>query len=234
MPVYSLHPDVASFPSAKLTEKHGILAVGGRVEPEWLLIAYRLGIFPWYNDDEPIMWWCPDPRSVVKPGQVKISKSMKPYFKKDIFYLKIDTAFEEVIESCRSITRKEQSGSWINDDIVHSFIELHKSGYAHSFESWQNGKLVGGLYGISLGKMFFGESMFSKVSNASKFAFISLSEILYANDFMLIDCQVPNDHLKSMGCTDMPRDEFLEYININLNHDTIKGDWGEKLNNLKK
>ena len=229
MAIYSLNPEILQFPPPVLTGRQGILAIGGKIDVDWLLEAYSIGVFPWYNDDEPVMWWCPDPRSVAKPGEVKISKSMKRYFTNGIFQLKIDTAFEEVINACRYIPRSNQDGTWINDKIVDTFIELHRMGYAHSFETWENGKLVGGLYGISLGKMFFGESMFSKVSNASKFAFISLSEILKANSFMLIDCQVPNSHLISMGCKNIPRLKFLEYIEINRNFNTLKGNWSEKL-----
>ena len=229
MAIYSLNHKILSFPPPENTDFSGILAIGGKIDASWLLEAYRIGIFPWFNEDEPIMWWCPNPRSVVLPGEVKISKSMKPYFKKNIFQLKIDTAFEQVINNCRYIPRASQDGTWITDEIVNSFIELHKMGYAHSFETWQDDKLVGGLYGISLGKMFFGESMFAKVSNASKFAFISLSEILHSNNFTLIDCQVPNKHLKSMGCKNMARKDFLNYINKNHNNKTIIGDWSKKL-----
>jgi len=232
MPVFKLNPRILSFPPCELSDSSGLLAIGGRLEVDWLLEAYSNGIFPWFNENEPIMWWSPDPRSVARPGEIKVSKSMKVYFKKNIFQLKIDNAFEDVINACQKTPRKNQNGTWITSEMKDVYIKLHDLGYAHSFEAYKDGKLVGGLYGISLGKMFFGESMFSHVSNASKFTFIYLSLVLKKNDFDLIDCQVPNSHLKSMGCYDMKKEEYLELLNNNNLKKTIKGNWSSGLLDL--
>ena len=232
MPVFKLNPRILSFPPCELSDSSGLLAIGGRLEVDWLLEAYSNGIFPWFNENEPIMWWSPDPRSVARPGEIKVSKSMKVYFKKNIFQLKIDNAFEDVINACQKTPRKNQNGTWITSEMKDVYIKLHDLGYAHSFEAYKDGKLVGGLYGISLGKMFFGESMFSHVSNASKFTFIYLSLVLKKNDFDLIDCQVPNSHLKSMGCYDMKKEGYLELLNNNNLKKTIKGNWSSGLLDL--
>lgn len=223
MPFYSLHPDFPVFPHPELADEHGILAFGGDLSVERLLTAYSFGIFPWYNDEDPIIWWSPDPRAVVLPGEVKISKSMRKYLRK--YELKIDTNFEEVIKHCREIPRNGEFGSWITTEMQDAYIDLYHKGYAHSFECWHEGNLIGGLYGLSLGRCFFGESMYSLEKNASKFAFISLSEWSKKRSFLLIDCQVPNDHLTSMGCKDMARSEYLEYMRENLKYPTIKGKW---------
>ncbi|HHH52591.1 MAG TPA: leucyl/phenylalanyl-tRNA--protein transferase [Bacteroidetes bacterium] len=229
MPVFKLNAEIVGFPPAEFAESSGLLAIGGKLDPNWLIEAYQNGIFPWFNEEDPILWWSPDPRSVAKPGEIKISKSMKPYFSKNIFTLKIDTSFENVINHCQNIKRHDQDGTWITDELKLAYIEVHKMGFAHSFETWKNGKLVGGLYGVSLGKMFFGESMFSLESNASKFAFISLSEILKKNKFTLIDCQIPNPHLTSMGCYEMKRTEFLDLLKQNNHKETLIGNWNDIL-----
>ncbi len=229
MPIFKLNSEIIGFPPPQFAESSGLLAIGGKLEPKWLIEAYKTGIFPWFNEDDPFLWWSPDPRSVAKPGEIKVSKSMKRYFRKNIFSLKIDSDFEKVIDNCQKMKRKNQDGTWITDELKNAYIELHENGIAHSFETWKNGKLTGGLYGVSLGKMFFGESMFSLESNASKFAFISLSEILKLNGFTLIDCQIPNPHLKSMGCYEIKRDDFLELLNQNNNENSLIGNWFEIL-----
>lgn len=223
MPVYFLHPDHAVFPHPELANEDGLLAVGGNLEPERLLTAYSFGIFPWYNQNEPIAWWSPDPRAVVLPGTVKISKSMRSFLRR--YELRIDTAFEEVIQSCKYVPRSGEDATWITDAMVEAYTSLHHLGYAHSFETWYKGKLIGGLYGLSLGKCFFGESMFSLENNASKFAFIQLSEWTKERDFILIDCQVPNDHLSRMGCGEISRQKYLQYMRQNLKFPTKKGKW---------
>ncbi|MBK7096002.1 MAG: leucyl/phenylalanyl-tRNA--protein transferase [Saprospiraceae bacterium] len=230
MPVYSLNPDLPGFPDPARSDRNGLLAVGGKLNPEWLIEAYSAGVFPWFNESDPIMWWSPNPRSVVYPGEVKISKSMKQLLNNGRFELRVDSSFESVIQQCRAIKRKDQDDTWITEEVKKAFIEMHRIGLAHSFETWYNEVLVGGLYGISLGTIFFGESMFSTVPNASKFAFISLSEILKKNSFVLIDCQIPNPHLTSMGCFDMRKKEYLKILWKNDPEKTIIGNWNELLN----
>jgi len=223
MPIYFLDPDFPIFPHPEMADENGIVAIGGDLSTERLLTAYSFGIFPWYNEEDPIIWWSPDPRAVVAPGMVKKSKSINSYFKK--YELRIDTSFEKVINNCKHIARGGVRESWITEEMQAAYMELHRLGYAHSFETWHNNKLIGGLYGVSLGKCFFGESMFSLENNASKFAFINLSKILKAKEFMMIDCQVPNDHLMSMGCKELSRKEYLHNMRINLSHKTHRGSW---------
>jgi leucyl/phenylalanyl-tRNA--protein transferase len=223
MPIYFLHPDLPVFPHPEMADESGILAVGGDLSLERLLTAYSFGIFPWYNEDEPVTWWSPDPRSIVLPGQVRISKSMRPYLKR--FELRVDTAFHQVIHHCRKIPRNGQPDTWITADMEKAFVALRDAGYAHSFETWHEGRLIGGLYGVSLGKGFFGESMFSLETNASKFAFIRLSQWLRQRAFTLIDCQVPSEHLARMGCTTISRSEYLDWLRKNLLIPTLKGKW---------
>jgi leucyl/phenylalanyl-tRNA--protein transferase len=200
------------FPPADQANEEGLLAIGGDLSPERLLLAYKNGIFPWYNEDEPICWWSPDPRFVLYPDKLKISKSMQTVLNNGTFRFTINRAFEEVIKNCKSVTRKDQAGTWISPEVQEAYIQLHKLGYAHSAEAWQNGELVGGLYGIRLGKIFFGESMFSKVSNASKFAFINYVKQLQKEDIQLIDCQIYTDHLKSLGATMIDRIKFIDLL----------------------
>lgn len=230
MPVYALNPDYPGFPDPLRSDRNGLLAVGGKLDPVWLIEAYSAGVFPWFNESDPIMWWSPNPRSVVYPGEVKISKSMKQLLNNGSFELRVDSSFESVIQQCRAIKRKDQDDTWITEEVKKAFIEMHRLGLAHSFETWHNEEMIGGLYGISLGRIFFGESMFSTVPNASKFAFISLSEILKKNSFDLIDCQIPNPHLASMGCFDMRKKEYLKILWKNDPEKTIIGNWNELLN----
>ncbi|HRQ28653.1 MAG TPA: leucyl/phenylalanyl-tRNA--protein transferase [Saprospiraceae bacterium] len=223
MSVFLLHNEEVIFPHPQLAGEDGLLAVGGDLSLERLLSAYRFGIFPWYNEDDPVLWWSPDPRFVVLPGKVITSKSMRQEMKK--FRLTLDHDFEAVIRACSTVPRKEQDGTWITEEMTRAYLELHRSGYAHSFETWKEGCLVGGLYGVSLGRCFFGESMFSLVPNASKYAFIRLSQVLEEKKFRLIDCQVPTDHLKRMGCKNIERTEFLQILRENNLEPTFRGSW---------
>jgi len=177
-----------------------------------LLEAYRYGIFPWYNEDDPICWWSPDPRFVLYPDQLHISKNMKQIIKKNQFDFTIDRAFEKVIRACSDVKRKDSNGTWISEAMLAAYCKLHKLGYAVSAEAWVDEKLVGGLYGIKMGKMFFGESMFSLLSNASKFAFIKLVQQLKSEGCCLIDCQMHTSHLESLGAVMIPRKQFIELL----------------------
>jgi leucyl/phenylalanyl-tRNA--protein transferase len=200
------------FPPVDQADEEGLLAIGGDLSPERLLLAYKSGIFPWYNEDEPICWWSPDPRFVLHPDKLKVSKSMQTVLNNGTFRFTANRAFEEVIKNCKSATRKDQDGTWISPEVQEAYIHLHKLGHAHSAEAWHNGELVGGLYGLRLGKIFFGESMFSKVSNASKFAFINYVKQLQKEGVELIDCQIYTDHLKSLGASMMSRVNFIELL----------------------
>ncbi|MEL6133379.1 MAG: leucyl/phenylalanyl-tRNA--protein transferase [Bacteroidota bacterium] len=225
MPVYSL-PEDPVFPSPQLAEPDGLLAIGGDLSVKRLVRGYAMGIFPWYNEDEPILWWSPDPRFVLYPDQLKVSKSMKQVLRKDTFQITYDQDFSQVIRNCRQIPRPGQDGTWITPEMLAAYEALHKEGLAHSVEVWQDKKLVGGLYGVSLGKCFFGESMFSKASNASKAGFITLVQDLIKKDFQLIDCQIYTAHLASLGAVSISRLTFLEHLNAFLVHETIHGNWG--------
>ncbi len=210
MPLHILNENIW-FPPVEDALPDGLLAMGGDLSSERLLAAYKLGIFPWYDGELPL-WWCPNPRFILLPEELKVSKSMKTLFNKNTFEFTINKAFEDVIHSCKKIDRKNQDGTWINNDVEEAYIQLHKQGYAHSAEAWHDGKLIGGLYGIRLGKVFFGESMFSKESNASKFAFIKYVEQLKKEDIQLIDCQVYTEHLESLGAKMIMREQFLQMM----------------------
>ena len=210
MPLFVLDKELY-FPPVHLAEPDGLLAIGGDLSVERLLLAYKNGIFPWY-EGEHILWWCPDPRFVLFPDELKISKSMKQLIKKEEFQFTINKAFEEVINNCKTIDRKGQEGTWITNEVKKAYTLLHKKGIAHSAEVWKNGVLAGGLYGIRLGKVFFGESMFSKQSNASKYAFIKYTEYLNEEGVEIIDCQVYTEHLESLGARMIPRKEFISLL----------------------
>jgi leucyl/phenylalanyl-tRNA--protein transferase len=225
MPVYYLGEDIF-FPPAEHSDPDGILAVGGDLSPERLLLAYSSGIFPWYSSETPIIWWSPDPRFVVYPSEVKISKSMKQVLRREIFDIKFDTSFREVITAC-SGKRKREKGTWITAEMIEAYVVLHKLGFAHSIEAWHDGKLAGGLYGVSLGGMFFGESMFSRESNASKAAFIVLADNLLRLGFDLIDSQVHTEHMESLGAIEMDRGFFLDLVSRSVKRETITGNWGD-------
>ncbi len=194
----------------------GLLAVGGDLRMERLLLAYSNGIFPWYNEDELPMWWSPDPRFVLFPEELKVSKSMGQILKRNEFEFRVDTVFEEVIFNCSRAPRQEQDGTWISDEIISAYTALHELGYAHSAEAWYEGELVGGLYGVLLGKVFFGESMFSRKSNASKYAFIKWVQLLSERGVVLIDCQVHTEHLESLGARMIGRAEFTALLRSNV------------------
>ena len=210
-----LNADI-KFPPVEAADENGILAIGGNLSTERLLLAYRSGIFPWYNEGEPILWWCPDPRFVLFPNELKVSKSMQTVLNNGKFRFTINRAFERVIQQCKTAYRKEQDGTWISPAIENAYTQLHQLGHAHSAEAWLNGELVGGLYGIRIGRMFFGESMFSKVSNASKFAFINYIQQLKKEGLALVDCQVYTAHLESLGARMITRERFMELLAENL------------------
>ena len=197
-------------PRTALTEPPGLLAAGGDLSMERLLAAYGQGIFPWYEQGQPILWWCPDPRAVLFPNELKISRSLKRKVRQGGFFASVDQDFCTVVESCARRDRDE--GTWITRDMSRAYSELHEHGYAHSIEIWREGEIVGGLYGVAIGKVFFGESMFSAVSDASKMALIHLLERLKRDDFGLIDCQVPSPHLASLGSRNISRDDFLAAV----------------------
>lgn len=205
--------DELIFPPVDSANVEGLLAVGGNLSPERLLLAYQSGIFPWFDNDSIILWWSPDPRMILYPDQIKISKSMRKVIRNEQFRLTKNTCFREVLEYCSSVPREGQDGTWITDDMKNAYIALHKKGIAKSYEVWEDDSLVGGLYGVDLGDVFCGESMFSLTSNASKFAFIKLAEELKAKDYKVIDCQLHTDHLESMGAQEIPRKEFMKFLN---------------------
>ena len=204
------------FPSPQSATQEGIVAVGGDLNPLRILEAYKNGIFPWFNDDENLMWWSPDPRMILFPEKIKISKSFKSFLKKKEYRVSFNENFEDVIESCSNIKRVNQKGTWITNGLKQSFIELHLMGYAHSVEVWQNGVIIGGLYGLDLGNIFCGESMFSIKSNASKVGLYFLCQELKQNNYRFIDCQVPSQHLRSLGAEEISRDNFLKKL-VNQN-----------------
>ena len=199
------------FPPMEMADSDGLLAIGGDLSRERLLHAYRNGIFPWY-ENKYILWWCPDPRFILFPPELKISSSMKQLLKKQAFDFSIDTDFNAVISQCKGISRRGQDGTWITEEMRNAYNDLHGAGYAHSAEVRLNGELVGGLYGVRLGKVFYGESMFSRHSNASKYAFIEYVGRLKSEGVELIDCQVYTAHLESLGARMIPRSQFLELV----------------------
>ena len=216
MSLFILTSDII-FPPPESADEDGLLAIGGDLTSERLLHAYRKGIFPWYNENEPIFWWFPNPRFVLFPSELKISGSMRTVCNSGRFKFTVNKSFEDVINSCRNIVRKEQPGTWLSKDIIEAYTRLHIQGYAHSAEAWHNGELVGGLYGVLLGKVFFGESMFSKESNASKFAFIQYVQHLQKQGIELIDCQVYTAHLESLGARMIERTQFSKLLRSLIN-----------------
>ncbi len=213
-----------------MADHNGILAVGGDLSPERLLTAYTWGIFPWFNEGEPIIWWSPDPRFVLFPDELKVSKSMRPYFNQKKFTVTLDTQFEAVMRGCQTTPRQWQyGGTWITEDMVAAYVRLHELGYAHSVEVWKAEELVGGLYGVALGKVFFGESMFARETNASKFGFITIVKKLQEKGFQLIDCQQETNHLRSLGARAIDRKEFLAILQKNQAEETLVGRWRDFL-----
>ncbi|GAA4187308.1 leucyl/phenylalanyl-tRNA--protein transferase [Sphingobacterium ginsenosidimutans] len=214
--IFELDSKKLDFPHPSYAEKDGLLAIGGDLSAERLLLAYSNGIFPWFSDDSPILWYAPDPRFVIYPSKIKISKSMASCIRKNTFSISIDQNFEEVIKSCSSINRKDQDGTWITEDMIRAYTALYTMGYAHSVEVSQEGVLVGGLYGVLINGVFCGESMFSKVPNASKAALIYLAQEI---DLQLIDCQFHTAHLESMGGEYLPLSDYLAILTKDLRYE---------------
>jgi len=224
VPIYAL-PNEILFPDPELADPSGLLAVGGDLQPTRLLQAYANGIFPWYSEGQPILWHSPDPRFVLFPNELRVSRSLRQTIRKDSFRITLDEAFEEVIERCSAVPRPGQDGTWITNEMIDGYIELHRLGFAHSAEAWSGGELVGGLYGVSLGSIFFGESMFADRSDASKVAFVALVEQLLRWNFSLIDSQVYTEHLERFGTTDIPRARYLKLLREALDSETRRGPW---------
>lgn len=224
MPVYRLSNEIA-FPPPELAREDGLLAVGGDLGVERLLLAYAMGIFPWYGEDDPILWWSPDPRMILLPHEFKASKRLQRVVRKGAFRISLDEAFDQVIAACATTPRQGQDGTWITDEMQAAYCALHQAGYAHSVESWQDGQLVGGLYGVSLGSCFLGESMFSHVSDASKVALSALVNQLRKWQFTLIDCQIRTEHLSSLGAHEVDRSEFLRLLDQGVHADGRQGEW---------
>ncbi|MDP3482661.1 MAG: leucyl/phenylalanyl-tRNA--protein transferase [Sulfuricella sp.] len=207
-----------------LREPNGLLAAGGDLSPQRLIEAYRRGIFPWFNPGEPILWWSPDPRMVLFPGELKVSRSLRKTLKKQPYEIRADTAFRQVMEACAA-PRGGHSGTWITPAMIDAYTELHRQGLAHTVETWMDDKLVGGLYGVSLGRMFYGESMFSLATDASKIAFVHLVRQLERWGFGMIDCQMKTAHLASLGAREIPRAEFSQKLSELVNFPGINGAW---------
>ena len=225
MPVYQLIPEVFLFPPTEEAEDDGLLAVGGDLSKERLLAAYSKGIFPWYEVGQPILWWSPDPRLVLTPETLKISRSLRKILRKQQFEIRFDTAFEKVIKACADVRTEQGEGTWIIPEMQQAYTELHQDGFAHSVESWLDGELVGGLYGISLGQCFFGESMFSTRNDSSKVALVALVEFSREVGIRMIDCQMTTPHLLSLGASEIQRKKFLTNLKILLEQPTLKGSW---------
>lgn len=224
MPLFRLS-DKISFPPPHLAEPEGLLAIGGDLSEHRLLLAYKMGIFPWFSKGEPILWWSPDPRLILYPEQVYVSKRLRRTIKQGIFEITSDTAFEHVIKSCAQSRSKESNETWITDEMIESYCRLFDSGYAHSIEAWYNGKLAGGIYGISLGGCFFGESMFARINNASKVVLVALCGYLKSLSFDMIDCQVTTDHMLRMGAVEISRYQFLKKLAQSITRKTLRGKW---------
>ncbi len=224
MPVFKLDDEIV-FPDPSLAEPEGLLAVGGDLSTERLLAAYANGIFPWYSDNEPILWWSPDPRLVLFTHKFKVSHSLHQKIKKNVFQIKIDSNFEQVIDACSKTERKHEDGTWITDEMKAAYVELHLKGFAHSVESYFEGDLVGGLYGVSLGRAFFGESMFHMMTDASKVALYHLVEKAKEFDFLFIDSQVETEHLISLGAELIPREMYLNLLKKAIQYTTNIGKW---------
>jgi leucyl/phenylalanyl-tRNA--protein transferase len=222
----SAHPSDLRFPPVEQASPDGLLAIGGDLQPERLLEAYRHGIFPWYNDDQPILWWSPDPRTVLFPDKLHISRSLKRSLRPGIFSVTLDTCFLQVMQHCAGPRPQyPDGGTWITAEMLDAYTRLHELGYAHSVETWQEGKLVGGLYGVALGGAFFAESMFTRASDASKVALVSLVRQLEAWGFRLMDCQQSSPHLTALGAEAVPRRDFLNHLTAALLLPDRQGHW---------
>lgn len=224
MPVFRI-PEEHLFPHPSLAEPDGLLGVGGDLHPGRLLLAYANGIFPWYNKGQPILWFSPEPRFVLHPEQLHVGRSLRKRIRRGDYEIRLDSAFDQVIAACRRKQRPGQRGTWITDDMEQAYNTLHQMGYAHSAEAWQDGELVGGLYGVGLGSLFSGESMFADAPDASKVAFVWLVQQLHAWGAELIDCQVRTDHLARFGASEMPRQRYLERLRTMVHAPTRTGPW---------
>lgn len=224
MPVFRLSDELL-FPDPSLAEEDGLLAVGGDLSPDRILRAYAEGIFPWFNEGSPILWWSPDPRLVLLPEELHVSASLARTLRRGRYRVTADVAFGQVIRGCSSSARAGQQGTWITGEMIEAYEELHRLGFAHSFEAWSGEALVGGLYGVSLGGAFFGESMFSERPDASKVAFVRSVEFLARSGVELVDCQVRTDHLVRLGARELPRTRFLGRLDELLEKPTLRGPW---------
>lgn len=227
MPVYRLGADPELFPPPELAEPGGLLAVGGDLSPQRLLNAYSRGIFPWYSEGQPILWHSPDPRFVLEPERLHVGKSLRKELKRGTYDVRADTAFAQVVAACARTPRPGQNGTWITDEMQAAYGKLHQLGYAHSIEAWRGEELVGGLYGVSLGAAYFGESMFAHAPDASKVAFVRAVEVFREWGFYLVDCQVETEHLARFGAEHWDRADFLKALNEVLEEDTRRGSWTE-------
>jgi leucyl/phenylalanyl-tRNA--protein transferase len=225
MPANSKKQDEIIFPDPEKADADGLLAVGGDLSVNTLISAYSRGIFPWYSQEMPILWWSPDPRLVLFPEKLKISKSLRHIIRQGKYQVRKDTNFKKVIEYCASTRRKGQEGTWITEEMKQAYIRLHNEGYAHSFEAYYKNELAGGLYGVSLGRAFFGESMFHTMTDASKVALFCLVEYINKWKFHFIDAQQPTSHMKMMGAEEISRKEFLRILKISMQQPTIRGKW---------
>ena len=233
MPVYQLIPEVLLFPPTEEAEGDGLLAVGGDLTKERLLAAYSKGVFPWYEAGQPILWWSPDPRLVLIPEELKISRSLRKALRKQQFEIRFDSAFQQVIKACADVRTQQGEGTWIIPEMQQAYTELHQDGFAHSVESWLDGELAGGLYGISLGQCFFGESMFSTRNDSSKVALVALVEFSKQVGIKMIDCQMTTSHLLSLGAREIKRKVFLQNLKIHLEEPTLKGSWNNGSASIK-
>lgn len=224
MPVFRI-PRRLAFPNPEQAEPSGLLGVGGDLSPDRVLLAYRMGIFPWFSQDQPILWWSPDPRAVLFTEEFRVQRSLRKVVRKQRYTITLDTAFAEVIDACGSVPRPDQEGTWITDSMKESYIALHERGFAHSVEAWLDGELVGGLYGIAIGKLFCGESMFARKPDASKVAFVHLVHQLKRWEFPMIDCQMQTDHLQRFGSREIFRHHFLEGVSSFAARPGIGGPW---------
>lgn len=223
--MFLLRPDDIRFPPVEFASPEGLLALGGDLSAARLLEAYRHGIFPWYSEGQPILWWSPDPRMVLFPEKLKVSRSLRKHLRRGRFTVSIDTRFREVVCACAAQRRRGQRGTWITPEMVEAYTHLHELGYAHCAETWQEGQLVGGLYGVALGGVFFGESMFSRATDASKVALVHLVRQLERWSFRLIDCQIATAHLAGMGAEPIRRQVFLRHLDEALRQPDRRGVW---------
>jgi leucyl/phenylalanyl-tRNA--protein transferase len=224
MPVFRI-PDEHLFPHPSLAEPDGLLGVGGDLSAERLMLAYSNGIFPWYNHGQPILWFSPDPRYVLRPEDLKISRSLRKRIRRRDFEIRLDSAFSDVLQGCKETHRPGQRGTWITPDMEAAYNELHRLGHAHSAEAWLDGELVGGLYGVSVGGLFSGESMFARRSDASKVAFVWLIRQLQEWGFSLIDCQIRTDHLSRFGAIELPRTQYIDQLRVLIHQRVQPGRW---------